>query len=80
MVALYIGGQKVGTANVSMEVLAGLGDEALEFRDDDGKSISRLVAEPICPWDPTIDEAEIERRSQQGGRSLTEFWKQKGVE
>jgi hypothetical protein len=80
MVAVYVNGQQVGTTNVPVDVLARLGSGTLEFRGDDGKPIKRLVAEPICPWDPTIDEAEIERRSSKGGRSLAEFWKSKGVE
>ncbi|MFO0852093.1 MAG: hypothetical protein U0871_26545 [Gemmataceae bacterium] len=71
MVALYVAGRKVGTlADVERllpEFVAK--NQRVEFRDDAGNSLGtfsphspRQPGEPLVPWDPSIDEAEIERR------------------
>ena len=79
MVAVYFNGQQVGTMTVPLDVLTRLTDGALELRDDAGKSIRRLVAEPICPWDPSLTREEIDRiAAEPGGMSLADFWKKMG--
>jgi hypothetical protein len=85
MVMLYAKGQKIGPWAESEQVLADLATNPREFelRDESGKLIGRVVpaAEPLCPWDPTIDKAEIERRMKEGGAiQLAEFWKRMGVD
>jgi len=85
MVMLYIKGQKVGPWAESEKVLSDLATNPREYelRDEFGKLIGRVVpaTEPLCPWDPTIDKAEIERRMKEpGAMTLAEFWKKMGVE
>lgn len=84
MIALYVGGAKIGTwaeAEKLLPEFAAQGKE-VELRDDAGRLISRVVPpEPLCPWDPSLTREEIDRRvAAGGGMSLAEFWKKMGVE
>jgi hypothetical protein len=82
MVAIYIGGQKVGEITLSNELRAALeAGEPIECRDDAGQRVRKYVAEPYCPWDPTLTREELDRRSAAGGGiPLAEFWKRMGAE
>jgi hypothetical protein len=85
MVMLYVSGKKVGTWAESEKLIAELSSakQEIELRDENGKLLGRVVPvqEPICPWDPSITEAEIERRmNEPGAMTLAEFWKKMGVQ
>ena len=68
MVVLYVGGKPVGTLADAERLLPGFvrDNQAVEFRDDAGVPLGTFTpqrsAEPLVPWDPSIDAAEIERR------------------
>ena len=85
MVALYVGGNKIGTMAAAEKLLPGLLAERqeIEVRNDAGVKIGTIVSairEPICPWEPTLTTEEIDRRIAEGGTSLAEFWKKMGVQ
>jgi len=54
--------------------------EMTELRDEDGRLIGHYIpAEPSCPWEPGLSEAEIQQRiAEPGGITLAEFWHQQG--
>jgi hypothetical protein len=54
--------------------------EMTELRDEDGRLVGHYIpAEPPCPWEPDLTEAEIQRRvAEAGGVTLAEFWRQRG--
>jgi hypothetical protein len=89
MVALYVGGQKVGTLadaeKLIPEFLAR--NQWVELRDDQGHSIGTINPtpspdpnEPLVPWDPTITREEIERRMAEPGFTFDEVKKRLGWE
>ncbi|MBA4067141.1 MAG: hypothetical protein C0501_26235 [Isosphaera sp.] len=84
MVALYVAGNKVGTAADWEKLLPDFAAwrVVVEFRDDAGRPMGKFVPpEPICPWEPNLTKEEIDRRvAAGGGMSLAEFWKRMGVE
>jgi hypothetical protein len=59
--------------------------EPVDLVDQSGHTVGHYipqtspVTEPLCPWEPTLTEEEIDRRVSQGGRSLSEIWKRLGV-
>ena len=56
--------------------------EMTELRDGSGRLVGHyLPAEPPCPWEPDLDEAEIQRRiAEPGATKLAEFWRQRDAE
>ena len=84
MVALYVGGNRVGTMADAEELFLKFAsrNEAVELRDDAGLRIGRFVpdAEPICPWEPTLTKEEMDRRCAQPGKSLEEILARLGAE
>lgn len=68
MVTLYVGGKPVGTLADAERLLPELvrDQQTAELRDEAGVPLAtltpRLPAEPVVPWDPSIDMAEVERR------------------
>ena len=51
--------------------------EVVEIVDPSGRKLGKFtpesVAEPLCPWEPTLTKEEIERRLQEPGRSWAEI-------
>ncbi len=84
MVALYVGGNKVGTVSDLEKLLPGFvaARAEVELRDDAGTTLARIVPpEPLCPWNPSLTRQDLDRmHAQGGGISLAEFWKRMGVE
>jgi len=72
---------------VSSEICAILAraTSPVDVLDPDGRKLGRFipepaVAEPFCPWDPTLTPEEAERiANEPGGCTLQEIWKQLGV-
>jgi hypothetical protein len=86
MVLLYVRGARVGTVEQDPQLLARLieSGEPVEFRTDTGKNLAKVVhepdrAEPLCPWEPDLTREEVERRCQEPGTSLDEFWRKMGA-
>jgi hypothetical protein len=54
--------------------------EMTELRDEEGRLVGHYIpAEPPCPWEPDLTEAEIQRRiAEAGAVTLAEFWRQRG--
>ncbi|WP_439627173.1 hypothetical protein [Gemmata sp.] len=85
MVALFVGGQKVGTladAEQLIPVLIGEG-KVVEFREETGGrrlgTLTPEAAEPFCPWEPTLTLEEARKRiTEPGGMTLAEFRKRLG--
>jgi hypothetical protein len=61
--------------------LSGL-NQMTELRDENGKLVGHYIpAEPACPWEPDLTEAEIQRRiSEPAVTTLAEFWRQQSAE
>ena len=79
MVVLYSNGKKLGTwAEAERLFTEALKSGTVEFRDEAGSILAQTKA-PICPWEPNLTEEELQRRSQEGGMTLAEFWKKMGV-
>ena len=72
---------------VSSELCAALARAIgpVDVLDPDGRKVGRYipeatVAEPFCPWDPTLTPEEADRiANAPGGRTLAEIWKRLGV-
>ena len=65
MVTIFVGGQKVGNWAEAEQIFAvAARTQSVEFRDEIGRVIATSVpgAEPIVPWDSSIDQKELERR------------------
>lgn len=85
MVTLYVDGLRVGTladAERLLPDLIGRG-KTVELREDSGNRRIGLVtpdlAEPLCPWEPTLTREEARQRIHEpGGMSLVEFRKRLG--
>jgi hypothetical protein len=79
MVMLYVGGKPVGTLADAERLLPELvrDGQTAEFRDEAGVPLGtftpRLPAEPLVPWDPSIDAAELDRRMAEPGYTLEEL-------
>lgn len=70
MIALYVGGQKVGTLADAEKLIPELiaKNQNVELRDENGNSVGKLYPsppldpnEPLVPWDPTITQEDIDR-------------------
>ena len=72
MVALYVGGSRIGTLSDSANVLRGLigRPEPVEVRDESGTLLGRFQPEPICPWEPTLTREELDARCARPGKPL----------
>ena len=82
MVAMYVDGEKVGTLAEAEQLIPSLLDseKIVELRDESsGRRIATLTPEPLCPWEPSLTRAEINRRIAEGGMSLAEFRAQVGI-
>ena len=88
MVALYVGGQKVGTLADLEKLLPELAAkrQAAELRDDSGHRLCTInpepappaPGEPLIPWEPDITREEIERRLAEPGLTIDEVRKRLG--
>jgi hypothetical protein len=84
MVTLYVAGKPVGTLADAERLLPGFvrDRQTVELRDEAGVPLAtltpRLPAEPLVPWDPSIDMAELERRMAEPGYTLEEMEKRLG--
>ena len=79
MVMLIVHGKKIGTLEQNLDafkrhVEAG---DAVSFESEAGKKLGQFVptGEPICPWEPELDDAEIRRRMDEPGKPLSEILK-----
>ena len=85
MVALFVGGNKVGTLADAETLIPKYAAErvAVEFRDDEGFPLGTFTPapEPPCPWDPTITHEELDRRAAEPlGKPLAQILKELGAE
>jgi hypothetical protein len=89
MVALYVGGQKVGTLADLERLLPELvaKRQAAEIRDDTGNRLFTInpeptpaSSEPLIPWEPDVTIEEIERRLAEPGLTFEEVRKRLGWE
>ncbi|MCE9562009.1 MAG: hypothetical protein K8U57_08135 [Planctomycetes bacterium] len=88
MVALYVGGEKVGTLADLERLLPELSAkrQAAELRDDTGNRLCTIApeppplapGEPLVPWDPTITLEELNRRAAEPGFTIEEVRKRLG--
>ena len=87
MVALYVGGQKVGTLADLEKLLPELAAnrQSAELRDDTGNRLGTVNPEPVLnpdeplvPWDPTITREELDRRAAEPGLTIDEVRKRLG--
>lgn len=47
--------------------------EATDLVDESGRRLGTYVPEPICPWEPTLTEAEVDRREEGPARAWPEI-------
>jgi hypothetical protein len=82
MVALYVGGHRMGTLAENPDIFTRLAEagEVIEFRDESGKRIGKFTPDnaPLVPWDPTITKEELDRRAAEPGLTLDEVKKRLG--
>jgi hypothetical protein len=82
MIGLYVDGAKVGTLADAERLIPALIGSAkiVELRDEaNGQRVGTLMPEALCPWEPELTRAEIQRRiDEPGGMSLAEFRRQMG--
>lgn len=87
MVALYVGGEKVGTLADLEKLLPELAAkrQKAELRDDAGNRLGTIQPEPVLvpgeplvPWDPTITREELDRRASEPGLTIDELRKRLG--
>lgn len=87
MIALYVGGQKVGTLADAETLIPELiaKNQNVELRDENGNSVGKLYPspplgpnEPLVPWDPAITQEELERRAGEPGYTFEEVRKMLG--
>lgn len=57
--------------------------EPTEIVNEQGRKLGRYIPEaaalePLVPWDPSITREELDRRAEEPGSSLAEFWKRMG--
>lgn len=64
MVMVKVGGKTVSWTEAEKLFAEAARTQPVEFRDEQGQVIATTVpvSEPIIPWDPSITQAEIERR------------------
>ncbi len=89
MVALYVGGEKIGLLADLERLLPEIRARGLnvEIRDDAGKSLGKIYPqgeldpnEPLVPWDPTITQEELDRRAAEPSYTFEEVRKRLGWE
>ena len=72
MVTAFVDGHSIGPVTDLGQLLADYTAKRVkvDLRDDAGTTLGEIVpSEPICPWEPDLDEAEIER--QMAGECFT---------
>jgi hypothetical protein len=48
----------------------------VDLVNEKGRKLGTFTPEPICPWDPSITQEELDRRAREGGgKSLKEILK-----
>ncbi len=89
MVALYVGGQKIGPLADLEKLLPEIraNGKNVEIRDENGFSMAKILPnaeldpnEPLVPWDPTITREELDRRAAEPGMTFEEVRKRLGWE
>ena len=86
LVTLFVAGRPVGTLADAERLLPGYvrDQQTVELRDEAGVPLEtftpRLPAEPLVPWDPSVDMAEIDRRLAGEVITLDEMKKRLGWE
>jgi hypothetical protein len=54
--------------------------ETVDLVDETGRRLGRFTPEPICPWDPTLTDEEIDRLiAESKGASLADIKKRHGI-
>ena len=85
MVTAFVDGRSIGPALDLHQLLADYTARQVrvELRDDAGQALAELVpanaapalsGAPICPWEPGLDQAEIQRRIAEGGMTFDAMW------
>lgn len=54
--------------------------KSVEIVDAKGRRLGTFSPEPICPWDPSLTQDELDRRAREGGKPLAEVLKSLGAE
>lgn len=89
MVALYVGGEKIGLLADLEKLLPELRakGQTVEVRDETGQSLGKFYPhgeigpdEPLVPWDPTITREELDRRAAGPSYTFDEVKKRLGWE
>ncbi len=74
------GGTAVSELIISDELSAVLerATGPVELRSKSGRRLGQFTPEPLVPWDPSITREELDRRANEPGSTLAEFWKRLG--
>ena len=83
MFALYVNGSKVGSITDAPRLLPlyALENKEVVLKDDaNGRTMGTFTPEPLCPWEPSLTRAEIDRRCLQKGKPLSEILNKLGAE
>jgi hypothetical protein len=67
--------------NGKLEAALAKTKKPVDLVDHSGRKLGTFSPAPICPWDPTLTEEELDRRAKEpGGRTLAEILKRLGAE
>ena len=87
MVSVYVKGERVGVLADLEQLLPQMTAGTVEFRDVAGNAIGTFLpkrtptpGEPLVPWDPSITQAELDRRAAEPGLTFEEVKKRLGWE
>lgn len=81
MVALYVGGEKIGLLADLEKLLPEIRAKGqnVEICDDSGRSLAKIYPrgesdpnEPLVPWEPGVTQEELDRRTSQPGLTYEE--------
>jgi hypothetical protein len=54
--------------------------EAVDLVDESGRKLGKFTPEPLCPWDPSLTESEIDRLiGESKGATLADIKKRHGM-
>ncbi len=81
MVALYVGGEMIGTLADLEKLLPELRAKGqnVEICDDSGRSLAKIYPQgdltpnaPLVPWEPDVTQEELDRRTSMPGLTYEE--------
>ena len=87
MVALYVGGQRIGPLADLEKLLPEIraNGQNVEMRDDEGRSLGKFYpegerdpSEPLVPWEPGVTREELDRRAAEPGLTYEEVKRRLG--